>query len=92
MPPGSSVVPALPGDPEARIAWATRYRERFKRYWGKDGGFVNKAVAVRWALSHLDRFQQLTLKDFFAELRTFINVELRIDNACPENLLGPAGT
>ena len=30
--------------------------------------------------------------DFFAELRTFINIELRIDNARPENLLGLAGT
>jgi hypothetical protein len=50
MPPRSSVVYALPDDPEARIAWATRYRERFKGYlgyWGKDGSFVNKAVAVR---------------------------------------------
>ena len=53
---------------------------------------MNKAVAVRWALSHLDRFQQLILKDFFAELRLFINIELHIDNARPENLLGPAGT
>jgi hypothetical protein len=53
---------------------------------------VNKAVAVRWTLSNLDRFQQLTLKDFFTELRTFINIELRIDNTRPENLLGPAGT
>jgi len=47
MPPRSSVVPALPDDPEARIVWAMRHRERFKGYWGKDCGFVNKAVAVR---------------------------------------------
>jgi hypothetical protein len=33
MPPRSSVVYALPDDPEARIAWATRYRERFRGTW-----------------------------------------------------------
>jgi hypothetical protein len=51
-----SVVPDLPDDPEARVNWAMRYKDRFPTTWGRQGGFVKKVVAVRWAISHLDLF------------------------------------
>jgi hypothetical protein len=52
---------------------------------------VNKAVAVRWAVSNQDLFQQVPLTTWGTALREFINCELRIDNRKPSNLLGPNG-
>jgi hypothetical protein len=95
MPPKrANLIPPIPpvGQDEARTAWARTHRESFTNRWGRQGGFQNKAVAVRWAVSNQDLYAQEPLTTWGAVLREYINLELRIDNGRPSNLLGPNGS
>jgi hypothetical protein len=53
---------------------------------------VNKTVAVRWAVFNQDLYAQEPLTTWGAALRDCINLELRIDNGRPSNLLKPNGS
>jgi hypothetical protein len=95
MPPKrANLIPAVPppGEDDARKEWAIKYRSSFKTRWGAQGGFVNKVVPVRWAVSNQDLYQQQPETIWGAALREFINLELQIDNARPSNLLGRNGS
>jgi hypothetical protein len=95
MPPKrANIIPPIPpvDQDEARTAWARTYRESFTTRWGPQGGFVNKTVAVRWAVSNQDLYRLEPLTTWGAALREYINLELRIDNGRSSNLLGPNGS
>jgi hypothetical protein len=56
MPPKrANLIPAVPppGEDDARREWPIKYRSSFTTRWGVQGGFVNKVVPVRWAVSRL---------------------------------------
>jgi len=95
MPPKrANLIPAVPppGEDDARREWAIKYRSSFTTRWGVQGGFVNKVVPVRWAVSNQDLYQQQSETIWGVALREFINLELQIDNARPSNLLGRNGS
>jgi hypothetical protein len=47
-----------PGEDDARREWAIKYRSSFTARWGAQGGFVNKAIPVRWVVPNQDLYQQ----------------------------------
>jgi hypothetical protein len=79
-----------PGPPEAVQVWCTAWRHRFSKYALR--GHKDRLPVVRWAVRNQHLYREHSLNYFAEQIRTFMNVHLRLDNTTPGKLLGPSGT
>ena len=75
---------------QAVQAWCAAWRHRFSKYGLRD--HKDRLPIVHWAVSNQHLYREHSLTYFGDQLRTFMNVHLRLDNTTPTKLLGPSGT
>jgi hypothetical protein len=84
-------IPDPPSEPpEAVETWCATWRHRFSKYGLRD--HKDRLPVVRWAVSNQQLYREHFLVYFAGQIRTFMNVHLRLDNTSPGKLLGPSGT